>query len=44
MTLLILFNITLYIVVKTEHRKDTDLIEEIISILFFSELGLRMIA
>ncbi|CAD8208793.1 unnamed protein product [Paramecium pentaurelia] len=44
MTVLILFNITLYVIVKTQHRHDTDQIEQIISILFFTEIGLRIIS
>ncbi|CAK82706.1 unnamed protein product (macronuclear) [Paramecium tetraurelia] len=44
MTILILFNIALYIIVKTEHREDTDQIEQIITILFFTEIGLRILS
>ncbi|CAD8125822.1 unnamed protein product [Paramecium sonneborni] len=44
MTVLILFNITLYTIVKTEHRNDTDEIEQIITILFFTEIGFRIIS
>ncbi|CAD8123231.1 unnamed protein product [Paramecium sonneborni] len=42
MTILILFNIVIYIIVKTEHREDTGQIEQIITILFFTEIGLRI--
>ncbi|CAD8196993.1 unnamed protein product [Paramecium pentaurelia] len=44
MTFLILFNVVLYIVVKTNGRTDTDNIEEAVMILFISEIGLRIIA
>ncbi|CAD8209125.1 unnamed protein product [Paramecium pentaurelia] len=44
MTVLILFNITLYAIVKTQHRQDTDQIQQIITILFFTEIGLRIIS
>ncbi|CAD8198931.1 unnamed protein product [Paramecium pentaurelia] len=44
MTFLILFNVVLYIVVKTNGRTDTDHIEEVVMILFISEIGLRIIA
>ncbi|CAD8187083.1 unnamed protein product [Paramecium octaurelia] len=44
MTFLILFNVVLYIVVKTNGRTDTDNIEEVVMILFISEIGLRIIA
>ncbi|CAD8120846.1 unnamed protein product [Paramecium sonneborni] len=44
MTFLILFNVILYIVVKTNGRTDTDHIEEVVTILFLSEIGLRIIA
>jgi hypothetical protein len=44
MTLLILFNVCLYIVVKTEGREDTFEIEEVVTLLFITEIILRIIA
>lgn len=44
MTFLILFNVVLYIVVKTNGRTDTDDIEEAVMLLFISEIALRIIA
>jgi hypothetical protein len=44
MTLLILFNVCLYIVVKTEGREDTFDIEEVVTLLFITEIILRIIA
>ncbi|CAD8125783.1 unnamed protein product [Paramecium sonneborni] len=44
MTILILCNVGLFIVVKTENRTDTKSLEEVITILFLSEIGMRIMA
>lgn len=44
MTVLILCNVGLFIVVKTENRTDTKSLEEVITILFLSEIGMRIMA
>ncbi|CAD8095957.1 unnamed protein product [Paramecium sonneborni] len=43
MTILILFNVFLFIVVKTEHREDTFEIEQVITILFIIEIIVRIL-
>ena len=42
MTILILFNVFLFIVVKTEHREDTFYIEQGVTILFIIEIAIRI--
>ncbi|CAD8091567.1 unnamed protein product [Paramecium primaurelia] len=42
MTILILFNVVLFIVVKTQHREDTFEIEQVITILFIIEILVRI--
>ncbi|CAD8111377.1 unnamed protein product [Paramecium primaurelia] len=44
MTVLILCNVGLFIFVKTNKRTDTDDIEQVITIFFLSEIGMRIIA
>ncbi|CAK68274.1 unnamed protein product (macronuclear) [Paramecium tetraurelia] len=44
MTVLILCNVGLFIFVKTNRRTDTDNIEQVITILFLIEIGMRIIA
>ncbi|CAD8096268.1 unnamed protein product [Paramecium sonneborni] len=43
MTILILFNVSLFIVVKTEHREDTFEIEQAVTILFIIEIIVRIL-
>lgn len=43
MTILILFNVFLFIVVKTEHRDDTFEIEQVVTILFIIEIIIRIL-
>ncbi|CAD8200926.1 unnamed protein product [Paramecium octaurelia] len=43
MTILILFNVFLFIVVKTEHREDTFEIEQVVTILFIIEIIIRIL-
>ncbi|CAD8147067.1 unnamed protein product [Paramecium octaurelia] len=43
MTILILFNVCLFIVVKTEHREDTFEIEQVVTILFIIEILVRIL-
>ncbi|CAD8054705.1 unnamed protein product [Paramecium primaurelia] len=42
MTILILFNVVLFIVVKTQHRDDTFEIEQVVTILFIIEILMRI--
>ena len=44
MTTLIIFNVALFIYVKTNNRKDTDQIEQIIIVFFLIEVSFRIIA
>ncbi|CAD8075871.1 unnamed protein product [Paramecium primaurelia] len=44
MTTLIIFNVALFIYVKTNNRKDTDQIEQVITVFFLIEVSFRIIA
>lgn len=44
MTTLIIFNVALFIYVKTNNRKDTDKIEQVITVFFLIEVSFRIIA